>query len=506
MGRGSFNVLIAIVVFVMFSLSGCGGGGAASTPTQNANAISTATFSGKSFAVIGGTMTFNADGTLSGVGVNTTNETWTVNASGQLVISGSSKGTGTCTLTGDATHGWTGNMVYSGGTTATLTLAPTTATAGFTNSMISGKSFSTGSGIITFNADSTLSGVGINVTGGTWTINYSGQLVTYGSSKGTTTFTLISGDTTNGWTGISTYSGGSAATTGTLVPAASAGFTDSMISGKSFSTGSGTITFNADGTLSGVGINVTGGTWTINFAGQLVTYGSSKGTATFTLISGDTTNGWTGISTYSGGSAATTGTLVPVATAGFTNSMISGKSFSTGSGIITFNADGTLSGAGTNLTGGTWTINPSGQLVTNDPSKGTIKFTLISGDATNGWTGISTYSGSSAATTGTLVPVATAYFTNSMLAGKTVTSPNGAYVDTDVFNANGTFTETRTNPNSPGVNSGTWSINSTGQLILTTTASQYQTLNVPTTLTLTSATSTALTMSANNTLYVLTYK
>jgi len=230
MGRGLFNVLTVIIVVVMFSLSGCGGGGAASTTTQNPNAISTATFSGKSFAMTGGTITFNADGTLSGVGVNTTNEAWTINASGQLVISGTSKGTETVTLTGDATHGWTGNMVYSDGTTATLTLVPTT---------------------------------------------------------------------------------------------------------------------------------------------------------------------------------------------------------------------------------------------TPTPSTG---------------------------------------FTTAMLAGKTVTSPNGAYVDTDVFNANGTYTETRTNPNSPGINSGTWSINSAGQLIMTTTASQYQTLNVPTTLTLTSATSTALTMSANNTVYVLTYK
>ena len=83
-----------------------------------------------------------------------------------------------------------------------------------------------------------------------------------------------------------------------------------MISGRSFN-GSGTImTFNADGTLTGVGF-ISPETWTINASGQLVTYGSSKGTFTFTIISGDATNGWTGTGTYSNGTTAT-GTLVPV--------------------------------------------------------------------------------------------------------------------------------------------------------------------------------------------------
>ena len=180
--------------------------------------------------------------------------------------------------------------------------------------MFSGKSFSTGSGTITFNADGTLSGAGINVTGETWTVNSSGQLVTNGSSKGTAIFTLVSGDVGSGWTVTTTYSDGSAATTGTLVPVATPRCTDSMFSGKSFSTGGAIITFNANGTLAGVGINVTGETWAVNSSGQLVTSGSSKGTAIFTLVSGDATNGWTGTTTYSSGSAATTGTLVPVAT------------------------------------------------------------------------------------------------------------------------------------------------------------------------------------------------
>ena len=269
--------------------------------------------------------------------------------------------------------------------------------------MFSGKSFSTGSGTITFNADGTLSGAGINVTGETWTVNSSGQLVTNGSSKGTAIFTLVSGDVGSGWTVTTTYSDGSAATTGTLVPVATPRCTDSMFSGKSFSTGGAIITFNANGTLAGVGINVTGETWAVNSSGQLVTSGSSKGTAIFTLVSGDATNGWTGTTTYSSGSAATTGTLVPVATSGFTNAMISGRSFNGSGTIMTFNADGTLTGVGF-ISPETWTISASGQLVTYGSSKGTFTFTIISGDATNGWTGTGTYSNGTTAT-GTLVPV-----------------------------------------------------------------------------------------------------
>ena len=81
--------------------------------------------SGKSFAVTGGTMTFNANGALSGVGINVTIETWSINTSGQLVILGSSKGTSTATLvSGNTTQGWTASMSYANGSTATLTMVP----------------------------------------------------------------------------------------------------------------------------------------------------------------------------------------------------------------------------------------------------------------------------------------------------------------------------------------------------------------------------------------------
>ncbi len=162
--------------------------------------------------------------------------------------------------------------------------------------------------------------------------------------------------------------------------------------GKSFTTSDGVITFNTNGTLSGTGANTYGiQAWSINSSGQLIVTNTGKGTATFTLASGDATNGWTGYMVYSNGTSST-GTLVPVSNVA-TTTMFSGKSFTTSDGVITFNANSTLSGTGANTYGiQAWSINSSGQLVVTNTGKGTATFTLVSGDATNGWTGNMVYS------------------------------------------------------------------------------------------------------------------
>jgi hypothetical protein len=87
MRRNVVKVMMLVIAAVALGITGCGGGSGSLTPptTQTPSTVSTSTFSGKSFAVTGGSLTFNADGTLSGMGINVANETWSVNSSGQLV-------------------------------------------------------------------------------------------------------------------------------------------------------------------------------------------------------------------------------------------------------------------------------------------------------------------------------------------------------------------------------------------------------------------------------------
>lgn len=202
-----------VAILLIGTLAGCGGGGGGTTtsPTTNtsSNTLSTATFSGKTFSVGygGGTITFHADGTLSRVGgdVDTSNMTWAVNGSGQLVLYGKSQGAETYTLAGDSTNGWTGTAAYPDGTTRGVTLTPT---AVLSTAMLSGKTFSASNGgAVTFNSNGTLTQVGSNTNGMTWAVNSSGQLVVYGTSKGTETF-ILSGDSTRGWTGTGFYADG----------------------------------------------------------------------------------------------------------------------------------------------------------------------------------------------------------------------------------------------------------------------------------------------------------
>jgi hypothetical protein len=238
------NVMMGLLVAVVFGMTGCGGG-SSSTQTPSASTASTATSSAKSFTTEGGTVTFNANGTLSSVGFDTSNQTWAVNSSGQLVIYGTSKGTATITLSGDATNGWSGNMAYANGTTETLKLTPVVATVVtgnvFTTAMINGKTFnftsSDSDGTLTFNSDHSLYAThspasGGGTSGGTWSINSSGQLITtFIADSGTYTSTLTS-------------------TTATTIVAAQ---TWTKPSGN----GSGTMTFTTGSTASPITPNVT---------------------------------------------------------------------------------------------------------------------------------------------------------------------------------------------------------------------------------------------------------
>ena len=167
--------------------------------------------------------------------------------------------------------------------------------------------------------------------------------------------------------------------------------------------------------------------------------------------------------------AANTNQPLPNVMPVFTTNMISGKSFRVSSGVVIFNVNGTLSGSAANSSQ-TWIINSSGQLVIYNTGKGTATMTLVSGDATLGWTGTSTYSNGTS-DSGTLVPetTVTQAFTSSMISGKTFTfTTSQGSSGTFTFNSNGTGTSTT---NGSTFSNGLWSINAAGQFILTSTTS-----------------------------------
>ncbi len=387
MRREVISVMMGLFAAVVFAMTGCGGGsGSSTTPTtQTPTTVSTANFSAKSFATEGGTVTFNANGTLSSVGFDTSNQTWAVNSSGQLMIYGTSKGTATLTLRGDATNGWTGSMAYANGTNETLTLTPVTSPA--TNRyIVSGTITSGGVG---------LAGVTLQYGIGAYTAttdnngNYSFNTTPNGSSsisasKNGYTFTPATQPVTvNGAniTGINF--------TATTTTVSTTGFTTTMLSGKTFSDSQGSVmTFNTNGTFlqSGHSENMT---WSINSSGQLVVAGM-----TINLISGSLT---TGLVYSDSNSSSNHGTLTLVnsstTTTGFSTVMINGRNFQfvtpDSSGSITFNSNNTISAtksasSGGGTSGGTWSINSSGQLIVfYTADNGTYTMTLISKTATS---------------------------------------------------------------------------------------------------------------------------
>ncbi|KAA0894220.1 hypothetical protein [Oryzomonas rubra] len=165
---------------------------------------------------------------------------------------------------------------------------------------------------------------------------------------------------------------------------------------------------------------------------------------------------------------------------------------SIGSGVDKVFDNATITAPDTN---GNYAISISGQtVVSGTTSSGTVT-------ATPNATAIST-------ATASVFPIA---FTSSMFSGKTTTNPttwNGSVaLNTKVWHADGTWTQmTSLNGSAVGTGSGTWSINSSGQLIFTTTAATYTTtLNSPTTVTLVSYTSTGLTVFGDGVQMVFTY-
>lgn len=277
----------------------------------------------------------------------------------------------------------------------------------FTTAMLSGKSFTTSDGVITFNADGTLSGAGANLHGNqTWTINPAGQLVVTNTGKGTATFTLTSGDATNGWTGTITYSDGSPTSTGTLIPSINTPLFVGTWKGTNSSTGNwALIDFNANNTYRFYGGNTRtasmyeAGTYSytgaypdfiVNFVitdDQDGVNGSGNGNGTVSAIRGifrDQNH----IDFYKNNQI--NATLVklsapqPTQTSGFTTAMLSGKTFyDSNGGVVTFNSNGTFYRSTSSATNMTWSINSNGQILVVSGS-GIVTATLTSGSLSTG--------------------------------------------------------------------------------------------------------------------------
>lgn len=175
--------------------------------------------------------------------------------------------------------------------------------------------------------------------------------------------------------------------TATATAVSTTGFTSDMLSGKIFNDSQGSImTFNTNGTFLQSG-HPESMTWSINSSGQLVV--ANRYEMTLNLISGSLT---TGLVYSSSTTSSNTGTLTLVnsgtTTAGFIAVMINGRTFQfvtpDSSGSITFNSNNTISAtkyaaSGGGTSGGTWSINSSGQLIIfYTADGGTYTMTLIS--------------------------------------------------------------------------------------------------------------------------------
>lgn len=242
-----------------------------------------------------------------------------------------------------------------------------------TSSMFSGKSFQTGADIITFNANGTVLGGGLNTRNEIWTINSSGQLVVYNTGKGTATFSFITGDATIGWTASITYSNGSPSA-GTFVPVPTTMFTSSMLNGNSFSLSSqgmtkGTATFDSNGTfIKQDGTSSSTGTWSVNSAGQLIVILTSptSGNINTNIITGNTGTVYSvyEVTTYASSSVAnstSTFTMTTIAGQNFTGNQLDMAIQGAGYFQITLN-DGTTAYTRT----GAFKKDSYGQIVTVD--------------------------------------------------------------------------------------------------------------------------------------------
>jgi len=229
-------------------------------------------------------------------------------------------------------------------------------------------------------------------------------------------------------------------------------------------------------TVGQVGSIAITGTGTLNVSGTLPT-GVSFDAATG-LLAGTPATGSNGVYTLtvtatSNGLSATQAFTLTVnpntpSTTGFTTAMLSGKTFTEGdANTLAFNANGTLIASDT-TDSLTWSINSSGQVVVqNSTSNTSTTITFVSGNLTTGMT--VTLSHSDATTESTTITQAAAPvtgFTTGMLSGKVF---DEGQANTLAFNANGTLAASDT------TDALTWSVNSSGQVVVQNTTNNTST-------------------------------
>ncbi len=307
---------------------------------------------------------------------------------------------------------------------------------------------------------------------GTGTMSVSGTLpsgVTFDAATG-----LLSGTPAAGSTGayhltVTATSNSLTATqafTLTVNPIPSSlAFTTAMLSGKTFTEGTvNTLLFNANGTLTASDTTDTL-TWSVNSSGQILVHDATENSnTTVTALSGNISTGMTVSLAHSDGTTEST-TLTqyqaPAPASGFTTAMLSGKTFIEGtSNTLTFNANGTLSASDTTDTL-TWSVNSSGQVVVHDATENSnTTVTAVSGSIATVLTiSLAHSDGTSESSTLTLyvAPTPASPFTTAMLSGKTFTEGTA---NTLTFNANGTLSASDT------TDALTWSVNSSGQVLV----------------------------------------
>lgn len=238
------------------------------------------------------TRVFNADGSYklttayvsSPNNLLTTNTgTWSINSSGQLVVTtttstgGDPLGTRTFDLVSATSTGLT---MGSNGTTGVFTYVTTPATNGFTTAMISGKTFTfsstNGTGTVTFKTDNTAVVTESNgvIRNPSWSINSSGQLVIKGSTE-TDTMTLTSATATT-WTATSVEVEGNISRQVTITSTLANGtgsFTSAVGSYVVASPDKGTLNVDSNGNV------------TITESGTVIGNGKLTATSTSTLFS-----------------------------------------------------------------------------------------------------------------------------------------------------------------------------------------------------------------------------
>lgn len=329
-------------------------------------------------------------------------EVWSVNKTGELVITGSVYNVFTLT-SGDQLSGVVDIVLRNAGNIDTEIITTGTVakqTAAFDKATLLGVyklTLTEESYLYQFNADNTvvIKHADNSLDTESWSVNELGQLVVTGSI--TNVFTLTSGDQVAGKLNILLQeSGTESAFTGTIAKQTLA-FDSATMTGAyilTFATQGGVqvYQFNADNSVlinSTENISSTE-SWSVNDVGQLVITGSVHDF--FTLTSGDQTAGEVNVLLQDAAGTKpavnTTGTIA-VQTSTFDNTMLSGvyEFIFAGEELAEsyqFNADNSLvmKHADNSLDVENWSVNSFGQLVVTGAVQNL--FTLISGDQAAG--------------------------------------------------------------------------------------------------------------------------